>query len=976
MTFPSFSEFFQSLHGFEPFPWQRRLAQQVVNYGWPDVLSLPTGSGKTCVLDIALYALAVVPERAPRRMFLVVDRRIVVDQGAIHARTVRDRIDCGHAHQVARRLRALFGGSDGDPPFEIAVLRGGIPREEEWARRPDQPVVGVSTVDQVGSRLLFRGYGVSRRMAPVHAGLLGNDTLFFLDEVHLAQPFAETLAAIETRWRSFRLPAPPDDTADGRWWHAPATRRFKVVRMSATPGAQAGVHFGLNDEDISHPVLGRRLAATKRAALRCVAVDKKDDERDKLLCVAEHCADEARSFLRDGARVVGVVVNRVETARAAWRQLQASLADEADVVLLTGRMRPLDRDALLFGPLRVLSRAGAQQPREERPCPRPLVVVATQCIEAGADLDLDALVTECASLDALRQRFGRLDRRGDLGMSRAVVLIRTDQTKAGHVDPVYGKALSGTWSFLVSHAQGAEIDFGIREMDRLLEQAGVAPVDLAPEPKCAPVLLPAHLDSWAQTSQPIHPDPDVSLWLHGPTPHPADVQIIWRADVTEEALARAADGSTDALDDLVDQLMAVRPRALEAVSVPLYAARAWLRQTDAPAIDDAVGSAGTEADDFASRNARSAQHALRWLGDEESEVVEPNRVRPGDTLIVPATRGGLSGYNWDPGATEPVIDLGDVAQYVANGRPTVRTHPDALRAWSLNEAHRNAAPRIVDGEETDELEQRIAEWLDELPASIPDGRAEWAEVLAALRRGLRILPLPGGTFALHARTAVSPDTTTEDDDSSFIEREVTLRRHSADVERWVRQFAANLGLDPAIESDIALAARLHDLGKADPRFQRWLVDGNPFRASLLTEPLAKSAGSGRDRASRERARRRAGYPRGYRHELLSVAMAQNSQALLGAAHDPDLVLHLVGSHHGWCRPLAPPEDHPDDAIVSYDFDGTRWEGTTRHRLASVDSGVADRYWRLTERYGWWGLAWMEAIVRLADHRASEEEVRQ
>ena len=55
-----FPAFFHAVHGHPPFPWQTRLARQVHARGaWPQVLDLPTGSGKTAALDIAIFQLAM-----------------------------------------------------------------------------------------------------------------------------------------------------------------------------------------------------------------------------------------------------------------------------------------------------------------------------------------------------------------------------------------------------------------------------------------------------------------------------------------------------------------------------------------------------------------------------------------------------------------------------------------------------------------------------------------------------------------------------------------------------------------------------------------------------------------------------------------------------------------------------------------------------------------------------------------------------
>ncbi len=188
-----------------------------------------------------------------------------------------------------------------------------------------------------------------------------------------------------------------------------------------------------------------------------------------------------------------------------------------------------------------------------------------------------------------------------------------------------------------------------------------------------------------------------------------------------------------------------------------------------------------------------------------------------------------------------------------------------------------------------------------------------------------------------------------------------------------RDFARRVGFSQALCEDITLAAWYHDVGKADPRFQRWLCGGSEVKAGLLKHPIAKSPLPATSYAELSATQERGGYPPGYRHELLSCRMLANSGQALAGAHDQELVLHLVASHHGWGRPFAPFVDHPDDVEVTVNHGELDLRATTRYAASRLDSGIADRFWRLIDRYGWWGLAWLEATLRLADHRASEQE---
>src|SRR5260370_1249433 len=111
-----FARFYEAVHGYPPFGWQVRLLNRVSTEGWPLTIDLPTSSGKTSAIDVAVFHLALEAEspnrRAPLRVFFIIDRRVVVDEAAEHAvkiaKALRDP-QIPIIAEVARRLSS-FGG--------------------------------------------------------------------------------------------------------------------------------------------------------------------------------------------------------------------------------------------------------------------------------------------------------------------------------------------------------------------------------------------------------------------------------------------------------------------------------------------------------------------------------------------------------------------------------------------------------------------------------------------------------------------------------------------------------------------------------------------------------------------------------------------------------------------------------------------------------------------------------------------------
>ena len=996
-----FPDFFAALWGADktPFAWQQELAnrilknipdeeedkhtcpasdRQISEAPWPDAIALPTASGKTACMDIALFSLASQAGRmlnrqvltAPRRIFFVVDRRVVVDEAHIRAKNLAVKLEQateGILKRVADNLRIIARGETTDAakvrPLQAHLLRGGMYRSEAWAQNPLQPMVVASTVDQVGSRLLFRAYGRGSGTWPIYAGLVANDSLILLDEAHCARPFLQTLTAVR-RYQT--------------WAHEPLARPFYSVVMSATPPPEITDVFEDLSEDKHNPEhpLGRRYRASKPAKLNVVEGARGTQVTTKL---AKALAEAASELIYEERRAIVIFVNRVATARKVAGLLHQDYGERA--ILLTGRMRPVDKDVVIQQHLNILR----SDLSGRRSLPEPYIVVATQTLEVGADLDFDGLVSECASLDALRQRFGRLNRTGRAIEAKAMILVRADQvdTTKNEDDPVYGMALTNTWDWLQSNKDdNNEIDFGIAYLNEKLP-TGTELNKLNAPSQDAPVMLPAHVDCWAQTAPTPKPSPDVAPFLHGPREGAADVQVCWRADLdlTSDASQKEA----------IESLSLCPPSTSETLPVPFSVFKRWLAGNDKE--DDSADLEGLQMHAAPDKTTPLAVHAhiTRWFGSEtqlEHITADPADIRPGDIIVIPIEHPYPRHQLGDlPENTE--LDVGDRAYRLNRAKSILRLHRRLVDNWPVPDVIKENARSVLNDlrrkhdEDPDEiigslhgllsalantpepswLSKVASELMNEFPTQKLEQACHIINDNQMIIRGRRLIP----------ELTTEADSFSDEDDvsaSGISHRNgqpVRLRSHLPGVENFARRHATACGLPDELVEVIARAGLLHDVGKADPRFQSLLCGGSPWRAGDL---LAKSATMPKGRDARKNSK----YPAGGRHELLSVCMAENTPALLPEHKDMrDLVLHLVASHHGYCRPFAPVVIDEQEVTTSFELRGhnLQWRGPTG--LERLDSGIAERYWRMVRRYGWWGLAWLEALLRLADWKRSEWE---
>jgi len=473
----TFRDLFRQAMDQEPYPYQVRLAESPA---LPNLLEAPTGAGKTPASFLAwLYRRRFHPDpavrsRTPRRLAYCLPMRVLVEQ------TV------GVVSQCLRRLDLLNEGGANPDGVRLAVLMGG---EDDgvWDIDPVGDTVLVGTQDMLLSRALNRGYGMSRFRWPVHFGLLNSDCLWVIDEVQLMGNGLATTAQLD----AFRVRFGTTGPGPSLWMSATIAPEWLQTVDSRI--ASDSAIFRLDAKDRSHPLLAKRLNATK--VLGRLPLDTAAGKAYAPAALAQAVSRE-----HVAGTLTLVVLNTVRRVLDLFDALTRVLRKQKnapEVLILHSRFRPGKRGELVN---RLLTPPG----------PTGRIALASQVVEAGVDVSARTLFTELAPWASLVQRFGRLNRYGEAEDARAF-WIDLDSEK------------------LAAPYEAAALDASRARLSELAGQS-VAPDQLPPAtegPVATHVLRQHDLVGLFDTTPDLSgSDVDVSRFIRGTDD--LDVQVFWR----------------------------------------------------------------------------------------------------------------------------------------------------------------------------------------------------------------------------------------------------------------------------------------------------------------------------------------------------------------------------------------------------------------------------------------------------------------
>ena len=743
---PTFREFYRAINRREPFPWQDRLAKDVAaNEAWPSQIGVPTGLGKTACLDIAVWWLASQADRAPAhrsaptRIWWVVNRRLLVDATANHSESIRKALEAalearsddsaGVVGAVAARLKSL-AAAPSPSPLEVIRLRGGV--ASRIPTDPSRPAVILCTLPMFGSRLLFRGYGSSN--PAIDAAMAGTDSLILLDEAHLAPHLFSLIPALKEC-------APAKQTVLCEQRSNP-----KIVALTATGDPNEANRFDLDSDDRAHPIVRQRLDAPKPISLRIVS---KPETANQL---GRNLANEALKLIEAAPEPTSCLVfaNTPSTARAVFNRIRRLISPpSADVLLLTGLSR--EKESELTRARILDSIEGMSSDRKAKVArSRHLVVVATQTLEVGADIDAECLVTESCGVRSLTQRLGRLNRLGRfLRASGTYVHIPPPKSRRrGGIEdwPVYGTEPSSVLQRL-KEEESRNPDGKVTLSPRNIEKVLGPPMD---RPQRAPEILYGLLWEWMKTTKVPEGAAPVEPYFSGIAEAEYRVSVVWRAHIPESGLH-----------------LWPRIRAKEAVDIPVSEAREVFSNEEI--------------------------HRLSPDG-LTVKTCQGQDLHPRDKIIVPVDRGLLDEFGWNPLSESPVEDL----TLGKHGLPLDPAPIERLCGISVGKRIETALGEGPDAKDIDEdtRNDAVIQILEEVRDSPPVGWSvdRWSSFISSLH--IKVVTPVNEVPRLRVRVDRRRDRQLSDDgdERSLGKTAISLQEHCTTVGRLAGLIANKLGV--------------------------------------------------------------------------------------------------------------------------------------------------------------------------------------